>query len=517
MAFDPDKFLAQPVSGAFNPDEFLAAQEQKAKAEKFNQLNPIRKGFIGVGQAIHNLGIGTGQALRGGIESISPKETTLSDLIVPQRNSLSDRLGLPNQADVDALRKKEAYMDQSTAKNIGNIVGSALPFVATAAIPGVNTITGGALVGATSGALEPVGTGESRLKNIGIGGVAGGVLTGLGNKIASSIEQKQLANELLKSQNVTRDKTIIEALDAGYKIPPAATNPSFLNRTLESFAGKANIGQTLSTQNQEITNNLAKKALGLPESISLSDEILNGVRQEAGKAYQQIAQLDPHLAQDIEKLKITKNEANAYYKLYGRSAHPDDLKKAQGLRDQANQIETWIEDAVTNYGKPDLLANLRNARTQIAKTYEVENALNNATGNINARSIAKSFNKDVPLTGELATIGKFGSAFPKYTQPTEQIGTVGASKVKSMMAGLLGGGGYAAGGPIGAGIGVAAPLVLDDIAKWAYLKGNALPKYATSKSKLLAKKLLENQYTKPILSGVGSQQLIEALSDKEQQ
>jgi len=458
---------------------------QNAKAERFNQLNPLHKGLIGVGQSIHNLGMGAGQML-----------------------------GLKSQEDIDALRKKEAYMDQSTAKNIGNIVGSALPFAATAAIPGVNTITGGALVGATSGALEPTGTGESRLKNIGIGGVAGGALTGLGNKIASSIEQKQLANELLKSQNVTRDKTIAETLGAGYKIPPAETNPSFANRTLESFAGKVNTAQSLSADNQDITNKLAKKALNLPDSISLSDEVLKGVRQEAGKAYQQIADLDPHLAQDIEKLKIAKNEANSYYKLYNRSAHPEDLKKAQGLRDQANQIETWLEDAVQNYGQPQLLQNLKDARQQIAKTYEVEHALNSATGNVNARSLAKSFNKDVPLSGELATIGKFGAAFPKYTQPTEQMGTIGVSKAKALASGLLGGLGVAGAGPMGILAG-ALPLVTEDIAKYAYLKGNALPKYATSKGKILAKELLQNKYTKPILSGVGSQQLIEALSNKE--
>ena len=459
--------------------------EVNPSAERFNQLNPIHKGFIGVGQAIHNLGMGAGQML-----------------------------GLKSQEDVDALRKKEAYMDQSTAKNIGNIVGSALPFAATAAIPGVNTVTGGTLLGATSGAFEPVGTGESRLKNIGIGGVAGGALTGLGNKIASSIEQKQLANELLKSQNATRDKTIQETLGVGYKIPPAETNPSFANRTLESFAGKINTAQSLSANNQEITNKLAKQALGLPDSVSLSDEVLNNVRQQAGRAYQQIADLDPHLAQDIEKLKVAKNEANAYYKLYGRSAHPEDLKKAQKLRDQANQIETWLEDAVTNYGQPELLNNLRNARQQIAKTYEVEHALNNATGNVNARSLAKSFNKDVPLTGELETIGKFGAAFPKYTQPIEQIGTLGVSKAKALASGLLGGLGFAGAGPMGIAAG-ALPLVTEDIAKYAYLKGNALPKYATSKGKILAKELLQNKYTKPILSGVGSQQLIEALQNKE--
>lgn len=458
---------------------------QNAKAERFNKLNPIHKGFIGVGQALHNIGMGAEQML-----------------------------GLKSQADIDALRQKEAYMDQSTAKNVGNIVGNVLPFAATAAIPGVNTVTGGALLGATSGAFEPVGTGESRLKNVALGGATGGVLTGVGNKIASNIEQKQLANELLKSQNATRDTTIKEALDVGYKIPPAATNPSFMNKTLESFAGKANIGQSLSADNQEITNNLAKKALGLPESVSLSDEVLGGIRQQAGKAYQQIADLDPSLAQDIDKLKIAKNEANAYYKLYGRSAHPEDLKKAQNLREQANKIETWIEEAVQNYGQPQLLQNLRDARQQIAKSYEVENALNNATGNVSARSLAKSFNKDAPLSGELATIGKFGAAFPKYTQPVEQMGTVGASKAKAMMAALLGGGGLAAAGPAGLAAG-ALPFISEDLAKYAYMKGNALPKYATSKGKILAKELLQNKYTKPIVSTIGSQQLIEALSNKE--
>jgi hypothetical protein len=94
------------------------------------------------------------------------------------------------------------------------------------------------------------------------------------------------------------------------------------------------------------------------------------------------------------------------------------------------------------------------------------------------------------------------------------MGTIGVSKAKALASGLLGGLGVAGAGPMGILAG-ALPLVTEDIAKYAYLKGNALPKYATSKGKILAKELLQNKYTKPILSSAGSQQLIEALSNKE--
>src|SRR3990167_10148155 len=90
-----------------------------------------------------------------------------------------------------------------------------------------------------------------------------------------------------------RKETIHDAQKAGYVIPPSAVKPSFTTNKLESVAGKAAIKQEAAIRNQEVTNKLAARAIGLPEDTSLSMGALEGVRREAGKSYEKLNALKP--------------------------------------------------------------------------------------------------------------------------------------------------------------------------------------------------------------------------------
>lgn len=82
-------------------------------------------------------------------------------------------VGAVDRGDVAQSRAQDAPLMATTAGKVGNFVGAAVPAAATALIPGANSITGGAVVGAGMGLLQPsTSTGET-VANIGMGGVAG--------------------------------------------------------------------------------------------------------------------------------------------------------------------------------------------------------------------------------------------------------------------------------------------------------------------------------------------------------
>jgi hypothetical protein len=107
--------------------------------------------------------------------------------------------------------------------------------------------------------------------------------------------------------------------------------------------------------------------------------------------------------------------------------------------------------------KPDLIKELRAARVAIAKTHDVERALNVADGNVSAAVLGKAIDKGKPLTGGLATAGKFQQAFPSYARDGERVPTPGVSKSEALMGTLLGVGGYGMAGPAGVAL-AALPL-----------------------------------------------------------
>lgn len=82
-----------------------------------------------------------------------------------------------------------------------------------------------------------------------------------------------------QSQNSVRDATLREALEAGYSVPPATTNPSAKNVALESVAGKAATQSLASSKNQQVTNRLIRQDLGLADDVPLTPETLKSVRR----------------------------------------------------------------------------------------------------------------------------------------------------------------------------------------------------------------------------------------------
>lgn len=310
---------------------------------------------------------------------------------------------------------------------------------------------GGALAGgATAGLVNPedAGTGAA------IGGALPAVVQGAGmaGKALGERGAKKYAEKLAKfSRSEPARNTVRESVEAGYVIPPNMVEPSLKNAIIESFSGKQATSQIASVRNQKVTEKLVRESLGLADDAPLTKGALEQIRKIEGGAYKKIADLSDEAAQTLEALKQARNDAQGWFNAYNRSASPADLAKAKEFRTIADSLENALEFHATAAGKEELIPALQKARQQIAKTYTVQRALNDASGTVNAKVLGRLYEKGTPLTGGLEQAGKFASAFPSIAQAPQQMGSPAAHNLRSIASLLMGGGGAAAAGPVGLG------------------------------------------------------------------
>lgn len=293
---------------------------------------------------------------------------------------------------------------------------------------------GGAVAGgAAAGLVNPEDVGTGAL----IGAATPGVIQAAGaagRAIGGTFRGPPPSPELMQAAQNARA--------AGYVMPPTQVQPTMTNRLLEGFAGKLTTAQNASAKNQAVTNRLAATAVGLPGDAPITPDALNAVREEASKAYRALAALPdvPPVQgssvmnrkavdgfvprQALEELKQARNDATAWFTAAGRSASPDDLKKAKAYAATASALEKQFESYAASIGRNDLVPAMQEARQLIAKTYTIEKALNPTTGTVDARKLGAMITKNKPLTGELREAGEFANRFKTASQTPESMGSL---------------------------------------------------------------------------------------------
>lgn len=474
---------------------FVMSQAGKTQAPS----EPIQEKRGGFAQDLGNLGAG---AVRGagslGATLLAPYDM-MQDAIAGKGLSLESNR--QRRADMDAgLSQMGAQPDSFLYKagklgaevagtmGTGGLAANALTKVApsaAAAAPGLiealrtggmsangatgiggmaTRMAGGAITGGLSaGLVDPA---EAKMGAL-IGGVAPVVVKGagmIGEKISERSNQR-LADALRDfERSAPRNQTIEESIKAGYVIPPATVDPSYKNRLLESISGKQATQQLASARNSKVTDDLVRQSLGLADNAPLTQGALEDLRRTAGGAYKEVADLSPQAAADLEALKVARNEAQGWFKAYNRSARPDDLAKAKEARALSESLEKQLESYAAAAGKENLIPALQDARKQIAKTYTVGRALNDASGTVDARILGRMHEKGMPLSDGLDVAGRFASAFPTVAKTSQQVGSADTHNLKTLAALLMGGGGAAATGGAGVVAG-AVPFVAPSLAR----------------------------------------------------
>lgn len=307
---------------------------------------------------------------------------------------------------------------------------------------------------------------------------ASNLAKGMAGKTVKNAARNNLIGVNEYNSTIPKKAAILaEGKKAGYVIPVSEINGGFINNRLEGIAGKAALGQQAVLKNQLVTNKLVKNALSLSDDAPIEISALEKLRKKHGKVYADASNLPtpvstangysinsvPQIASKtiVENLKQARNDAQAWYRAYERSASPDDLTKAKQAESLAKKLDADLVKRARDAGQDGLIDQLRTARTEIAKTYGVERALNEATGDINPVELGRQFKKGKGkvLTQELKTIGSMREAFPKYMKPGEMAQTPGVSKLEAISSITGAGLGTVISGGTGAIIGATIPLL----------------------------------------------------------
>lgn len=329
---------------------------------------------------------------------------------------------------------------------------------------------GGAATGAgAAGLVNPTDAGTGAL----IGGAAPGVIGGLGKAGA-------LAGAAFRGPSVPQGirEAAIEGRRSGYVIPPTQVNPSITNRLLEGAAGKLTTAQNASARNQDVTNRLAREAIGAED---LTPEGIAAVRANANAAYEALGRSSPFIVdpefhttlknasgstrqmakdfpelinnevQDLVSSLMSREsfsaqstiEAIKLMRFNGSAnrANIDPAKKALGRVQMkiANALEDLVDRNLEKAGNQQMLAEYRDARQTLAKVADVEKAINTTTGNVDGSKLAAALKKGRPLTGPLRDAAEFAQAFPKAVQTPERMGSLPQLSPLDFAVGTIGG------------------------------------------------------------------------------
>lgn len=292
------------------------------------------------------------------------------------------------------------------------------------------------------------------------GDILGQVLLGSKMPAPSAAQQAPAAF----NPQTMRQIALANAQKEGYVVPPSTVNPSMGNKVLESIGGKVAMEQDASLKNQQITDALMKRSLGLDEATQMSEDVLPAIRTQAAQPYKALRSIGtmradadygkaldaitaqyrgaakdfPDLARNdildaVEAVRKPSFEADSAMDAiailrdkastaYGQG----DKALGKAYREISGAMESAIERSLTRRGKDSakLLSEFRQARQLIAKSYTAEGALNPATGSFNAGKMAAQLAKGKPLTGDMKKVAEFATAFPKAAKLVLDSGSV---------------------------------------------------------------------------------------------
>lgn len=311
----------------------------------------------------------------------------------------------------------------------------------TAIQAGVGGLAGGTAKQALVGGLSALaGQGVTEVT----GSEGAGLLTSLLSPLAGSkIASLNAAKEAAQKKYALKKQIFEDAIDLGFTTVPDT-------RAID-FASRPKLLEIMARNNQERTNEVSRRYVGLPEDTPITRKELNNIR---GKAYKEgyepiknigtvlhdnefIQDLDaiekkftgqgnsfPDLVPDkirelttgylqnkyaaediIDKLRTIRKQATKFI----NSDIPDNEEYGFAMKDLADAFEGLLERAAKKKGMPpELMDNYKTARKLIARTHTVEGALD-AGGDISGKKLAKAYDNYIPIDGDLEKVAKFYS------------------------------------------------------------------------------------------------------------
>jgi hypothetical protein len=356
-------------------------------------------------------------------------------------------------------------------------------------------------------AEDPVGAAADLSTLLGVGAIGTGSqvlsrastltnpLTAVTAPVGALARRGQAKMTKQQKLNAVRDDTLREGQAQGFVVTPGSVTPTVGNILLERIGGKTRVEQLAGVRNQQVTDSLARRAIGLPDDAPLTRDTMRDIRaQEYAAGYAPLANIGRVVA-DADFKQALQDVTNAFTgasKSF-KGAAPQDVQKlikpysvadfdaadaiaaTRTLRENArnnfqkgegalgraqiavsNALEAQLErslQAANNSQAAALLDGFRNSRKRMAVSHAIEDAIVEGTGSVDARKLASDFQKGKLLTGELETAAKFANTFRRVVTTPGAVGTPAAQTFGGMGIGTRGMIGGVAGGAFGGGLG----------------------------------------------------------------
>ena len=391
--------------------------------------------------------------------------------------------GGATRRDVAETRKLDAPLMATGAGMAGNVAGNVAAAVPAAMIPGANTVTGSALIGAGMGAMQPsVSTGET-LKNIGVGAassaavptaIAGGKIAksfvdplyqGGRNQIMGRALREAAGNQADDAMNAMRSaKSAVPGVE--YTAAEAAGNP-----------GIAAMQRTATAADPVAMNEIAKRQMSNNDALVAALKGMSPDKAAAQAAREQAAsalysasgpkpvQMTPEIqalfnrpsmqeaVKRAGKLAAEKGEALDLKNLTGEGAHyikmaMDDIANsgaASGIgKNEIGSIRNTLGDFLTNLEQqiPEY-GQARSAYSAMSKPInqgdvidKIAESATNFRGNLTPAAYARALSDK---TAQMVT-GQRGATLAKVMDPEQMkmLGAIGDDLGRADFAGTAG-------------------------------------------------------------------------------
>lgn len=456
QAFQPRTQFQQDVAASFNPLDVLRGRTTGGQLI-FGTADLMSKGIKGglsaLGLSDEYLGID-----RNKPQPVAAPTQSISDILKGTYKIATERPGLlVGSAGSGVFDPTTFLLPGAIQKSIVSATPTAITQMAPKTVAlAQNVGTGGATSAITSAAQQQVTLGNINPAQMMNEAVAGGLLTVPTATVSGLTTPRRPAN--LTQAQLVAERAIAE----GATLPPTQVNPSMLNRIIEGISGKQQTSQIASVKNQQLVNEQARKALNLALDVEITPQVLQQFRAERGLAYDALRanpsyyadkQFFADLNKETARLQNMKSlDVSAELKLLNNlkqmnfngdelvesikrlrdnaqtnssplaNARDKDLGRAQKFA--AQQLEALAERNLTNFNQPDVMANFKQARQDIAKSYTIEKALNATTGNVSGADLGNLARIGKIVPAELQTLANAAGAYPTAFQNVARIGSV---------------------------------------------------------------------------------------------
>jgi hypothetical protein len=275
----------------------------------------------------------------------------MSDLAMGARQYLPESLGGVSNEQIEERRKLDAPLMQTGAGQAGNVVGNVAMAAPSMLIPGANLLRGGIAIGAGTGALQPGVDAAERLKNIGIGAVAGGVVPGAitAAKTAKSFVEpfyqggrEQILGRALNTAAGGESATAIKNLQSAGELVPGSMPTVGEAANVPSLAAmqRASIATTPTATNQLSARQLSQNEARVNALRGLSPDRVSAVasREAATNALYDTAKKGTvQLTEDLSALMNRPSMKSA-------------MTRAQSLAKEAGEDLNFVKELPASAG-----------------------------------------------------------------------------------------------------------------------------------------------------------------------